>query len=79
MTKIKSGVKLIFTNPTKNCAKLTTKLITAMYKSKVVKFKLDEDTIQHQVYFLSFMNSLKKIITIFRNTHVAYGLSIHKR
>ena len=34
-------------------ANIIAKLLTTEYKSRVIKFKLNEDTLQHQVYFLS--------------------------
>ena len=49
-----------FNEPIKKCAKFTAKLLTAAYKSKVIKLKLDEDTILRQFYFLYFINSLLK-------------------
>ena len=57
--KINSQVNKCFNDTIKNCAKLTTKLIKAAYKSKFIKFKLDEDPLQRQVYLLSFMIYLK--------------------
>ena len=35
------------------------KLLTTAYKSKIVRFKLDEDPLQRQIYFLTFVESLK--------------------
>ena len=52
-----------FDEPIKKCAKLTAKLLTAAYKSKVVKLKLYEDPVKRRVYFLSFMNSLKIVLS----------------
>ena len=52
----------------KECVKLTTKLLKAAYKSKVIMFKLDEDPLQFRVYFLSFMNSLRILSSIFLET-----------
>ena len=43
-----------FNEPIKKCANITDKLLTAMYKSKAIKFKLDEDTLQRQNLFLIF-------------------------
>ena len=62
--KKKHWSKMCFNDPIKKCANLTAKIITFTYKSKVVRFKLDEDPLQHRFYLLSFMNSLLKIITI---------------
>ena len=39
-------------DPIKLCAHLTAKLLTTAYKSKIVKFKLDEDPLQRRIYFL---------------------------
>ena len=40
------------------CATLTAKLLTTAFKSKIVIFKLDEDTLQRRIYFLTFIDSL---------------------
>ena len=48
--------KTCFDEPIKKCANLTSGLFTDVQKSKVRKFKLDEDTIQHRVYLLSFID-----------------------
>ena len=53
-----------FRDPIKKYAKLTANILTSAYKLKVITFKLDEDTLQSRVYFLSFMNPLKLFITI---------------
>ena len=47
--------------PIKVCAKLTEKLLTTAHKSKVLKFKLDEDPLHYWIYFLTFMESLEMI------------------
>ena len=39
----------------KICARLTEKLLTAAYKSEIIKFKLDEDPPHHWIYFLTFV------------------------
>ena len=49
------------TDPIKLCAQLTTKLLTTSHKSKIIRFKLDEDPLQRQVYFLTFVESLEII------------------
>ena len=46
----KRQIKIRFDDPIKKCAKLTAKLITAAYKSKVIKFKLDEDPLHRRVF-----------------------------
>ena len=33
-------------------------LLTKAYKSKIIKFKLDEDLLQRRIYFLTFVESL---------------------
>ena len=45
-------------DPIKLCARLTAKLLTTVYKSKIIKFKMDEDPIQRRIYFLNFVESL---------------------
>ena len=48
-------------DPIKLCAKLTEKLLTTAYKLKVLKFKLDEDTLHNRICFLTFIESLDMI------------------
>ena len=67
---------MVFDEPTKKCAKLTAKLITATYKSKFIMFKLDEDLLQSRVCLLSFLNSLKIVLSIFLQ-HTYYLWTIH--
>ena len=33
------------------------------YKSKIIKLKLDEDLLQRQIYFLTFIESLEMILS----------------
>ena len=47
----------------KLCAKLTAKLLTTAYKSKIIKFKFDGDPFQRQIYFLTFIESLEMIFS----------------
>ena len=47
--------------PIKLCARLTEKLLTTAYKSKIIRFKLDEDPLQRRIYFLTFVESLEMI------------------
>ena len=61
--KKKLRSKTRFDDPIKNCAKLTDKLLTAAYKSKVIRLKLDEDQLQRRIYFLSLMNLLKIVLS----------------
>ena len=42
-------------DPIKLCAKLTAKLLTTGYKFKTIKFKMDENLLQRQIYFLIFI------------------------
>ena len=54
--KKKLRSKTPFHETTKKCAKLTAKILTDGYKSKVVELKLDEDPLQRRFYFLSCLN-----------------------
>ena len=38
------------------------------YKSKIIRFKMDEDTLQRRIYFLSFVESLEMIFSQYRET-----------
>ena len=42
------------------------KLLTTAYKTKIVKFKLDEDPLQFWIYFLTFLVSLKMIFSQYK-------------
>ena len=42
-------------NSIKQCATLTAKFPTTAYKSKIIRFKMDEDPLQRQIYFLTFV------------------------
>ena len=68
--KNKHQSKTRFDEPIKKCANLTDKLHTAAYKSKVIKLKLYKDTLHTQFYFLSFMNSLKILLSQFSETYM---------
>ena len=57
--------KTRFDQPINKCANLTYKILTTAYKLKVIRFKLDKDPLQFWVYFLSFMNSLKNLLSHF--------------
>ena len=50
------------------CATLTAKLITAAYKLKIIRFKMDEDPLQRKIYFLTFIDSLEMIFSQYRET-----------
>ena len=68
--KNKLWSKMSFYEPIKNCAKLTAKLLTATYKSKIIRLKLDKEPLQHRVYLLSFMNSLKIVLSKFSEAYM---------
>ena len=48
-------------DPIRLCTTLTSKLLTTAYKSKIIRFKLDEDPLQRRIYFLTFIDSLNMI------------------
>ena len=48
------------------CANLTAKLLTTAYKSKIIRFKMDEDPLQRRIYFLTFIDSLDMIFSQYR-------------
>ena len=48
-------------DPIRLCATLTAKLLTTAYKSKIIRFKLDEDPLQRRIFFLTFIDSLNMI------------------
>ena len=52
----------------KLCARLTTKFLTTAYKSKIIKFKLDEDPLQSRIYFLTFVESPEMIFSQYKET-----------
>ena len=43
----------------KLCATLTIIFLTTAYKSKIIKFKMDEDPLQRRINFLTFVESLE--------------------
>ena len=45
-------------DPIRLCATLTTKLLTTVYKLKIIRFKMDEDRLQRWIYFLTFITLL---------------------
>ena len=55
-------------DPIKLCARLTAKLLTTAYKSKVVKFKMDEDPLQRRICFFTFVESLEMIFSEYKET-----------
>ena len=52
----------------KLCARLTAKFLTTAYKSKIIRFKIDEDPLQRRIYFLAFVESLKIIFSQYTET-----------
>ena len=50
------------------CAILTEKLLTTAYKSKIIRFKIDDDPLQRRIYFLTFIDSLDMIFSQYRET-----------
>ena len=44
-------------DPIRLCATLTAKLLTTAFKSKIIRFKMDEDPLQRRIYFLTFIDS----------------------
>ena len=50
------------------CATLTGKLLTTVYKSKIIRFKMHEDPLQRRNYFLTFTDSLDMIFSQYRET-----------
>ena len=53
-------------DPIRLCTTLTTKLLRTAYKSKTIRFKMDEDTLQRRIYFLTFIDSLDMIFSQYR-------------
>ena len=43
-------------DPIRLCATLTAKLLTTAYKLKIIRFKMDEDLLQRQIYFPTFID-----------------------
>ena len=50
-------------DPIKLCARLTEKLLTTPYKSKITRFKMYEDPLQRWIYFLTLVYSLEMIFS----------------
>ena len=51
-------------DPIRLCATVTAKLLTTAYKSRIIRFKMDEDPLQRRIYFLTFIDSLDMIFHI---------------
>ena len=43
-------------------------LLTTAYKVKIIRFKLDEDSLQRRMYFLMFIESLEMILSQYKET-----------
>ena len=56
-------------DPIRLCATLTAKLLTAALKSKMIRFKLDEDPLQRRIYFLTFIDSLNMVFPQYIETY----------
>ena len=48
---------------------LTAKLLTTAYKSKIIRFKLDENPLQRRIYFLTFIDSSNMIFPQYRENY----------
>ena len=44
------------------------KLLTTAYKSKIIRFKMDEDLLQRRIYFLTFVEQLEMIFSQYKET-----------
>ena len=55
-------------DPIRLCTTLTAKFLMTAYKSKIIRFKMDEDPLQRRIYFLTFINSLDMIFSQYRET-----------
>ena len=42
------------------------KLLMTAYKSNIVRLKIDEDPLQRQIYFLTFVESLEMIFSKYK-------------
>ena len=56
-------------DPIKQCATFTAKFLTTAYKSKIIRFKMDEDPLQRRIYFLKFVESLDMIFSQYTETY----------
>ena len=56
-------------DPIRACATLTANLLTTAFKSKMIRFKLDEDPLQRRIYFLTFIDSLNMVFSQYRETY----------
>ena len=51
-----------------NYAQENGKVNKEKYESKIISFKLDEDPLQHRIYFPSFVESLEMIFSQYKET-----------
>ena len=42
--------------------------MTTAYKSKIIRFKMDEDPLQRHIYFLTFVYSIQMMISKYKET-----------
>ena len=52
----------------KQCATLTANFLTTAYRSKIIRFKMDEDPLQRRFYFLTFVEWLEMIFSQYTET-----------
>ena len=50
-------------DPIKLCARLPEKFLTTVYKSKIIRFKIDKDQLQRRIYLIKFVESLNMIFS----------------
>ena len=55
-------------DPIRLCTTLTEKVLTTAFKSKIIRFKMDEDPLQRRIYFLTFIDSLNMIFSQYKET-----------
>ena len=44
-------------------------MLTTAFKSRTIRFKLDEDPLQRRIYFLAFIDSLNMVFLQYRETY----------
>ena len=62
-------IRNIGKDPIRLCKNLTAKLLTTAFKSKMIRFKLDEDPLQRRIYFLTFIDSHNMVFSQYRETY----------
>ena len=50
-------------DPIRLCATLTETFLATAYKSKIIRFKMDEDPLQRRIHFLTFVELLDMIFS----------------